>query len=131
MIQQKMPGAEREKNQRTRHQLQKSKGQHGPDRHQGLASGSGCEVQVLWHHHRQQIRLVVKHWSMLQEREPAVLLSHLKQFQVDKKILARVYQTIIQSVMFYNQVCYFGSSNKADTERLDKVAKDSGKDREG
>ena len=64
---------------------------------------------------------------MLQEREPAVLLSHLKHFQVDKKILARVYQTIIQSVMFYNQVCYFGSSKKADTERLDKVARTGAK----
>ena len=51
----------------------------------------------------------------------------MKQFQVDKKILVRVYQTIIQSVMFYNQVCYFSNSKKADTERLDKVARTGAK----
>ena len=50
-------------------------------------------------------------------------LRKLKQFKVDKKILARFYQTIIQSAMLYNQVCYFGNSKKTDTERLDKVAK--------
>ena len=37
--------------------------------------------------------------------------------------MVRFYQTIIQSAMLYNQVCYFGNSKKADTERLDKVAR--------
>ena len=29
--------------------------------------------------------------------------------------------------MFYNQVCYFGNSKKADTERQDKVARTAAK----
>ena len=33
-------------------------------------------------------------------------LRKLKQFKVDENILARFYQTIIQSAMPYNQVCY-------------------------
>ena len=54
-------------------------------------------------------------------------LRKLKQFKVDENILACFYQTIIQSAMLYNQVCYFGSSRKADTERLDKVARTAAK----
>ena len=50
-------------------------------------------------------------------------LRKLKQFKVDKNILVRFYQTIIQSAMFYNQVCYLGNSKKADTQRLDNVAR--------
>ena len=49
------------------------------------------------------------------------------QFKVDKNILVCFYQTIIQSAMLYNQVCYFGNSKKADTERLDKVARTAAK----
>ena len=49
-------------------------------------------------------------------------LRKLKQFQVDKKILVHFYHIIIQSVMYYNQVCNFGNSKKADMEWLDKVA---------
>ena len=51
----------------------------------------------------------------------------LKQFKVDKNILVCFYQTIIQSAMLYNQVCYFGNSKKADTERLDKAARTAAK----
>ena len=51
----------------------------------------------------------------------------LKQFKVDKNILVCIYQTIIQSAMLYNQVCHFGNSKKADTERLDKVARAAAK----
>ena len=51
----------------------------------------------------------------------------LKQFKVDKNILVCFYQTIIQSAMLYNQVCYFGNSKKADMERLDKVARTAAK----
>ena len=54
-------------------------------------------------------------------------LRKLKQFKVDKNIFVRFYQTIIQSAMLYNQVCYFGNSKKADTERLDKVARTTAK----
>ena len=54
-------------------------------------------------------------------------LRRLKQFKVDKNILARFYQTIIQSAMLYNQLCYFGNSKKADTERLDKAARTAAK----
>ena len=54
-------------------------------------------------------------------------LRKLKQFQVDKKILARLYQAIVQSAMLYNRVCYFGNSKKADTERLDMVARTAAK----
>ena len=54
-------------------------------------------------------------------------LRKLKQFKVDKNILVCFYQTIIQSAMLYNQVCYFGNSKKADTERLDKVARTAAK----
>ena len=54
-------------------------------------------------------------------------LRKLKQFKVDKNILVCFYQTIIQSAMLYNQVCYFGNSGKADTERLDKVARTAAK----
>ena len=43
---------ERDKDQKTRHQLQKSKYQDGSDRHQGPASGNGCELQVPGRHHR-------------------------------------------------------------------------------
>ena len=43
-------------------------------------------------------------------------LRKLKQFQVDKKILVHFYHIIIQSVMYYNQVCNFGNSKKADME---------------
>ena len=53
-------------------------------------------------------------------------LRKLKQFQVDRKILAR-YETIIQSALLYNQVCYFSNSKKADTKRLDKVARTGAK----
>ena len=49
------------------------------------------------------------------------------QFKVDKNILVCFYQTIIQSAMLYNQVCHFGNSKKADTERLDKVARTAAK----
>ena len=54
-------------------------------------------------------------------------LRKLKQFKVDKNILVRFYQTVIQSTMFYNQVCYLGNSKKADTARLDKVARTAAK----
>ena len=54
-------------------------------------------------------------------------LRKLKQFKVDKNILVCFYQTIIQSAMLYNQVCYFGNSKKADMERLDKVARTAAK----
>ena len=54
-------------------------------------------------------------------------LRKLKQFKVDKNILVCFYQTIIQSAMLYNQVCYFGNSKKADTERLDKAARTAAK----
>ena len=44
-------------------------------------------------------------------------LRKLKRFQVDKKIMAHFYQTIIQSAMiYYYQVCYFGNFKKADIE---------------
>ena len=51
------------------------------------------------------------------------ILRKQKQFQVDKTILARFYQTIIQNATLYNQVRYFGNSKKADTERVDKAAR--------
>ena len=50
-------------------------------------------------------------------------LKKLKQFQVDENILIGFYQTIIRSAKLYNQVCYFGNSKKAGTERLNKVAR--------
>ena len=128
-MQQKMPGGEHEKNQRTRHQLQKSKGQHGPDRHQGVGQwkwsgststyGTTIDSKLGW---SSNIGACCK-----KENQLLYFLRKLKQFQVDKKILVRVYQTIIQSVMFYNQVCYFSNSKKADTERLDKVARTGAK----
>ena len=72
------------------------KGQYGPDRHQGPASGNSHKLQVPGHHHRQQVRLVAKHWGMLQESEPVHVLSQkLEQFKVDKNILVHNYQTII------------------------------------
>ena len=52
----------------------------------------------------------------------------MKQFQVDKKSwLASTRRCIIQSAMLCNQVCYFDNSKKADTERLDKVARTAAK----
>ena len=50
-------------------------------------------------------------------------LRKLKRFQVDKKIMAHFYQTIIQSAILYNQVCYFGSSRKVDIEQLDEATR--------
>ena len=58
------------------------------------------------------------------------LLRKLEKFQVDKKswLASKTdKQTIIQSAMLYNQECYFGSSKKADTERLVKVARTAAK----
>ena len=48
----------------------------------------------------------------------------MKQFQVDKKSWLA---SIIQRAMLCNQVCYFDNSKKADTERLDKVARTAAK----
>ena len=55
-------------------------------------------------------------------------LRKLKKFHVDKIIvLPLFYHSITQSAMLYNQVCYFGNSKKADSERLDKVARTTAK----
>ena len=48
-------------------------------------------------------------------------LRKLKQFKVAPEILQLFFQATIQSVLTFNQVCYLGSTKKADMERLEKV----------
>ena len=60
---------------------------------------------------------------MLQESEPAHVLSQKAETIQGRDEDLGSLLPIIQSAMLYNQVCYFGNSKKTDTERLDKVAK--------
>jgi hypothetical protein len=48
-------------------------------------------------------------------------LRKLRQFKVSPQILQLFYQSTIQSVLTFNQLCYQSSTKKADMERLGKV----------
>jgi hypothetical protein len=48
-------------------------------------------------------------------------LRKLKQFKVSPQILQLFFQSTIQSVLTFNQLCYQSSTKKADMERLEKI----------
>jgi hypothetical protein len=48
-------------------------------------------------------------------------LRKLRQFRVNSTILNLFYQSTIQSILLYNQLCFFSSLKKADEVRLDRV----------
>eukprot|EP00745_Piridium_sociabile_P006648 TRINITY_DN14285_c0_g1_i3.p1 TRINITY_DN14285_c0_g1~~TRINITY_DN14285_c0_g1_i3.p1 ORF type:complete len:133 (+),score=31.30 TRINITY_DN14285_c0_g1_i3:535-933(+) len=50
-------------------------------------------------------------------------LRKLRSFHVNQEILSLFFQAIVQSVMLYNQICYFSSAKKADTDRLEKITR--------
>jgi hypothetical protein len=48
-------------------------------------------------------------------------LRKLKQFKVNSNILYLFYQSVVQSIILYNQLCYYNNASKADTERLNRI----------
>ena len=50
-------------------------------------------------------------------------LRKLRSFQVSPEILRLFYQAVVQSVMLYNQICFFGSAKTEDTNRLEKITR--------
>ena len=50
-------------------------------------------------------------------------LRKLRQFKVSGTILHLFYRSVIQSILLYNQLCYFESAKAEDVERLEKVTK--------
>ena len=43
-----------------------------------------------------------------------------EEFKLNNSILYLFYQSVIQGVMLYNQICYY-NNRKADWERLDSI----------
>ena len=47
-------------------------------------------------------------------------LRKLKNFKLNSNILYLFFQSVLQSIMLCNQICYYSNARKADTERLDR-----------
>ena len=45
----------------------------------------------------------------------------LKNFKLNNNILYLFFQSVVQSILLYNQVCNYSNARKADTERLDRI----------
>ena len=54
-------------------------------------------------------------------------LRKLNQFKVSTNIKQLFYQSVVESMLLYNNVCYFNSANKDDTERMEKATKSAAK----
>ena len=50
-------------------------------------------------------------------------LRKLKKFNVDRTILHLFYQSIIQSVLLFNLICFYGNLTQADKTKLDRPRK--------
>ena len=48
-------------------------------------------------------------------------LRKLKQFRVSSTILTMFYQSVIESMLLYNQLCYFNGITQADRDRLNRL----------
>ena len=48
-------------------------------------------------------------------------LRKLRQYKVSIPIKQLFYQSVIESTLLYNQVCYYGAAKKEDKERLDAI----------
>ena len=48
-------------------------------------------------------------------------LRKLKNFKLKSSRLYLLFQSVVQSIMLYNQICYFTNARKADMERLDCI----------
>ena len=46
-------------------------------------------------------------------------LRKLKNFQLSNNLLYVIYQSVVQSILLYNQICYYSNARKADWERLE------------
>ena len=54
-------------------------------------------------------------------------LRKLRQFRINSTILNLFYESVIQSVLLYNHLCYFNSLSEADKGRLEKIVSAAGK----
>ena len=54
-------------------------------------------------------------------------LRKLNQFKVSTSIKQLFYQSVVESMLLYNIVCYFNSANKDDTDRMEKATKSAAK----
>jgi hypothetical protein len=50
-------------------------------------------------------------------------LRRLRQFRVNSTILNLFFQSTVQSMLLYNQLCFYGAAKKADREQMDKIVK--------
>jgi hypothetical protein len=50
-------------------------------------------------------------------------LRRLRQFKVNSTILNLFFQSVVMSMLLYNQLCFFGSAKKADLDQMDKILK--------
>ena len=52
-------------------------------------------------------------------------LKKMKQFKVDGEIMALFYNAVIQSSIFFNNVCYYGNALKQDKAQLERIVADA------
>jgi hypothetical protein len=50
-------------------------------------------------------------------------LRKLRQFRVNSTILNLFFQSTVQSMLLYNQLCFYGAAKKEDREQMDKIVK--------
>ena len=48
-------------------------------------------------------------------------LRKLKNFQLSNNLFYLLCQSVVQSIIVYNQICYYSNARKADWERLDSM----------
>ena len=56
-----------------------------------------------------------------------IFLRKMSQFHVDRNILYLFYQTVIESVLLFSCVVWYGSCRKGDFIKLQRIAKQAGK----
>ena len=72
-----------------------------------------CSCQLDW---SANIDAVVK-----KANQRLFFLRKLRQFHVDPQILRLFFQSSIQSILSYNQLCYHSSAKKMDMDKLEKI----------
>ena len=72
------------------------------------------------HSDRRQAGVDGQHGSMQKKANQRMyFLRKLKNFQLSNNLLYVIYQSVVQSILLYNQICYYSNARKADWERLE------------